>query len=156
MPRSPVLSGAKTADRLGFQYLRALAAGTLPEIGLWAECLRHSSRCDALKAACTCDSRCRHRLGSAVALQMPNSRVCGGGSLFPQEGCPLQRYGRVGQDRDANDFGVCLAGPVCPTPNENILLVPHVSAQSTPCEISEYPMCKRIPSGVSEYSIRLL
>jgi hypothetical protein len=37
-----------------------------------------------------------------------------GGSLFPQEGCPLTRYGREGQDKDANDFGVCVAGPVRP------------------------------------------
>jgi uncharacterized membrane protein len=35
-------------------------------------------------------------------------------SLFPQEGCPLARHGREGQDKDANDFGVCVAGPVRP------------------------------------------
>ncbi len=35
-------------------------------------------------------------------------------SLFPQEGCPLARYGREGQDKDASDFGVCVAGPVRP------------------------------------------
>ncbi len=35
-------------------------------------------------------------------------------SLFPQEGCPLARYGREGQDKDANGFGVCVAGPVRP------------------------------------------
>jgi hypothetical protein len=35
-------------------------------------------------------------------------------SLFPQEGCPLARYGREGQDKDTNDFGVCVAGPVRP------------------------------------------
>jgi hypothetical protein len=39
--------------------------------------------------------------------------ICGG-SLFPQEGCPLARHGREGQDKDANDFGVCVAGPVRP------------------------------------------
>jgi hypothetical protein len=39
--------------------------------------------------------------------------VCGG-SLFPQDGCPLARHGREGQDKDANDFGVCVAGPVRP------------------------------------------
>jgi hypothetical protein len=38
-------------------------------------------------------------------------RVC---SLFPQEGCPLARHGREGQDKDASDFGVCVAGPVRP------------------------------------------
>ncbi len=40
-------------------------------------------------------------------------RMCGG-SLFPQEGCPLARHGREGQDKTANDFGVCVAGPVRP------------------------------------------
>ena len=35
-------------------------------------------------------------------------------SLFPQEGCPLARHGRECQDKDANDFGVCVAGPVRP------------------------------------------
>ncbi len=35
-------------------------------------------------------------------------------SLFPQEGCPLARHGREGQDQTANDFGVCVAGPVRP------------------------------------------
>ena len=44
---------------------------------------------------------------------MPSPRVRGG-SLFPQEGCPLARYGREGQDKDASDFGVCVAGPVRP------------------------------------------
>ena len=44
-------------------------------------------------------------------------------SLFPQEGCPLARHGREGQDKDANDFGVCVAGPVRRTP---FLLVPRV------------------------------
>ena len=28
-------------------------------------------------------------------------------SLFPQEGCPLERHGRVGQSKAANDFGEC-------------------------------------------------
>ena len=126
------LSSGTAKNRLRCTHLRALAAGTFPEIGSWAECLRRSSRCDALKAACTCDSRCRHRLASAVEFQMPSSRVCGG-SLFPQEGCPLPRYGRVGQERDANDFGVCVAGPVRCTP--------HESPQSDPCgEYSENPM----------------
>ena len=32
--------------------------------------------------------------------------------LFPQEGCPLARDGREGQDKDANDFGRCVPGPV--------------------------------------------
>jgi hypothetical protein len=41
------------------------------------------------------------------------ARMCGC-SLFPQEGCPLVRYGREGQNKDANDFGVCVAGPVRP------------------------------------------
>jgi hypothetical protein len=102
------------------------------------------------------DSRCRHRLASAVELQMPSSRVCGGGSLFRQEGCPLQRYGRVGQDRDANDFGVCVAGPACPTPNENILLVPHVSAQNTPCARGSHQGSQSTPSGYYEYPMRVL
>ncbi len=45
---------------------------------------------------------------------MPSpARLCGG-SLFPQEGCPLTRHGREGQDKDANDFGECVAGPVRP------------------------------------------
>ncbi len=43
-------------------------------------------------------------------------------SLFPQEGCPLARHGREGQDKDANDFGVCVAGPVRRLP---FLLVPR-------------------------------
>jgi hypothetical protein len=47
--------------------------------------------------------------------------VCGG-SLFPQEGCPLARHGRESQDKVANDFGVCVAGPVRRTP---FLLVPR-------------------------------
>jgi hypothetical protein len=40
-------------------------------------------------------------------------RVCVG-SVFPQEGCPLARFDRVGQDNTASDFGVCVAGPVRP------------------------------------------
>jgi hypothetical protein len=40
-------------------------------------------------------------------------RMCGG-SLFPQEGCPLARHGREGQDQNASDFGVCVAWPVRP------------------------------------------
>ena len=54
-----------------------------------------------------------------AAARLPSSRRCRaprvcGCSLFPQEGCPLLRYGREGQDPDANDFGVCVAGPVRP------------------------------------------
>ena len=49
------------------------------------------------------------------ALELPTPRASGRRcSLFPQEGCPLTRYGREGQDKDANDFGVCVAGPVRP------------------------------------------
>jgi hypothetical protein len=33
-------------------------------------------------------------------------------SLFPQGGCPLARYARIGQDRDTNNFGMCEPGPV--------------------------------------------
>ncbi len=43
----------------------------------------------------------------------PAPHVCGG-SLFPQEGCPLARNGREGQNSTAFDFGVCKAGPVRP------------------------------------------
>ncbi len=43
-------------------------------------------------------------------------------SLIPQEGCPLARHGRDGQDKHASDFGVCVAGPVRRTP---LLLVPR-------------------------------
>jgi hypothetical protein len=47
------------------------------------------------------------------ALRRRPARMCGG-SLFPQEGCPLARYGREGQDQSASDFGACVAGPVRP------------------------------------------
>jgi hypothetical protein len=51
----------------------------------------------------------------ASALEPATPRASGRGcSLFPQEGCPLARYGREGQDKTANDFGVCVAGPVRP------------------------------------------
>jgi hypothetical protein len=48
-------------------------------------------------------------LGSALEPRAPGVYGC---SLFPQEGCPLVRYGREGQDKVANDFGVCKAWPV--------------------------------------------
>ena len=52
-------------------------------------------------------------LGSALNPATPRAS-CRRCSLFPQEGCPLARYGRESQDKDANDFGVCVAGPVRP------------------------------------------
>ncbi len=60
---------------------------------------------------------------SVVALE-PSTPIASGCrcSLFPQEGCPLARYGREGQNKDANDFGVCVAGPVRRTP---FFCVPH-------------------------------
>ena len=57
----------------------------------------------------------------ALESSTPSSRVFGC-SLFPQEGCPLARYERGGQDKVANDYGVCVAGPVRRTP---FLLVPR-------------------------------
>ena len=42
--------------------------------------------------------------------QCPSLSCCC--SLYPQEGCPLARYGREGQDKNANSFGVCVPGPV--------------------------------------------
>jgi hypothetical protein len=52
---------------------------------------------------------------SVSALELPTPRAsCRRCSLFPQDGCPLVRHGREGQDKDANDFGVCVAGPVRP------------------------------------------
>jgi hypothetical protein len=45
------------------------------------------------------------------ALPRASGRRC---SLFPQEGCPLARHGREGQEKDASDFGMCVAGPVRP------------------------------------------
>ena len=50
---------------------------------------------------------------SALDPETPTASCCRC-SLFPQEGCPLARYGREGQNKDANDFGVCVAGPVRP------------------------------------------
>jgi hypothetical protein len=35
-------------------------------------------------------------------------------SLFPQDGCLLARSSRVGQNDTANNFGVCMPGPVRP------------------------------------------
>ena len=83
------------------------AAGILQEIGSRAECRRRSSRCASLIS-------CTHRRQSLLSTrQCRATHVCRG-SLFPQEGCPLARYERVDQDKDANDFGVCVAGPVRP------------------------------------------
>ncbi len=56
---------------------------------------------------------------SALELATPRAS-CRRCSLFPQEGCPLARHGREGQDKAANDFGVCVAGPVRPLVAEPI------------------------------------
>ncbi len=70
-----------------------------------------------------------YALPSVSALKPPalSLRMCGG-SLYPQEGCALARHGREGQDKDTNDFGVCVAGPVrslhafvCPPPRPSDL-----------------------------------
>ena len=83
------------------------AAGNCLEIGSRAECRRRSSRCASLNS-------CTHRRRPLLLSRRCRApRVCGC-SLFPQEGCPLARYGREGQDPAANDFGVCVAGPVRP------------------------------------------
>jgi hypothetical protein len=83
------------------------AAGGWSEIGSRAECRHRSSRCASLYS-------CTHRRRSLLSTrQCRASRMCGC-SLFPQEGCPLARHGREGQDQDASDFGVCVAGPVRP------------------------------------------
>ncbi len=61
---------------------------------------------------------------SVSALEPATPTASGRGcSLFPQEGCPLARYRREGQDQAADDFGVCVAEPVRRTP---FLLVPRV------------------------------
>ena len=83
------------------------AAGSYLEIGSRAECRRRSSQC----APPDSSTHRRRFLPSTRRCRAP--RVCGG-SLFPQEGCPLARHGREGQDPAASDFGVCVAGPVRP------------------------------------------
>ena len=83
------------------------AAGSCLEIGSKADCRRRTSQCASLHS-CTHRRRCLLLTRRCRAL-----RMCGC-SLFPQEGCPLARHGREGQDKTASDFGVCVAGPVRP------------------------------------------
>jgi hypothetical protein len=83
------------------------AAGSWLEIGSRAACRRRSSQCASVLS-------CTHRRRPLLSTRRCRAlRMCGC-SLFPQEGCPLARHGREGQDKTASDFGVCVAGPVRP------------------------------------------
>jgi hypothetical protein len=69
-----------------------------------------------------------YALPSVSALEPARACYCRC-SLFPQEGCLLVRHGREGQDKDASDFGVCVAGPVRPlvaVPSYYKLAIVHV------------------------------
>jgi hypothetical protein len=78
----------------------------------------HIDSCVALPGYGGCE--CRELPGNQLEGRVPSSLYAMGIStlaLFRQEGCPLERYGRVNQTQphsETPDFGVCTPWPVCP------------------------------------------